>query len=71
MEGNVKCALVNPGVGGGTPTRFGGFQPSPLDRVQGSTSYLCCALRVDRQGRFMPDYSHDAPVAVELNLNGP
>jgi hypothetical protein len=23
-------------VGGGTPTRFGGFEPSPLDRVQGS-----------------------------------
>jgi hypothetical protein len=25
-------------VGGGTPTRFGGLQPSPLDRVQGRTS---------------------------------
>jgi hypothetical protein len=30
-------------VGGGTPTRFGGLQPSPLDRVQGRTSCLCCA----------------------------
>jgi hypothetical protein len=27
-------------VGGGTPTCFGGLQPSPLDRVQGRTSYL-------------------------------
>jgi hypothetical protein len=26
------------GVGGGTPTFLGGLQPSPLDRVQGSTS---------------------------------
>jgi hypothetical protein len=36
-------------VGGGTPTRFGGLQPSPLDRVQGRTSHLCCPNRVDRQ----------------------
>src|ERR1035437_9324847 len=30
------------GVGGGTPTRFGGFEPSPLDREQGSN--LLCVL---------------------------
>jgi hypothetical protein len=35
-------------VGGGTPTRFGGLQPSPLDRVQSRTSYLCCAESLDR-----------------------
>jgi hypothetical protein len=35
------------GVGGGTPTRFGGFQPSPLDRVQGRTFYFWCGHSVD------------------------
>ena len=37
-------------VGGGTPTRFGGLQPSPLNRVQVSTSYFCRARSVDWQG---------------------
>ena len=36
-------------VGGGTPTRFGGFQPSPLDCVQGRTSCSCSAHSVDRR----------------------
>ena len=42
----------------GTPTRFGGFQPSPLDRVQGRTSSLCCAHIVDRPGS--DDEDHEA-----------
>ena len=36
-------------VGGGTPTAFLGFQPCPLDRVQGRTSCLCCAHNIDRR----------------------
>ena len=36
-------------VGGGTPTVFLGFQPCPLDRVQGRTSCLCCAHNIDRR----------------------
>ena len=38
-------------VGGGTPTCFGGLQPSPLDRVQGSTSCLCCDSALSPQIR--------------------
>jgi hypothetical protein len=40
-------------VGGGTPTCFSGLQPSPLDRVQGRTSYFCRLHRVGRQSRLM------------------
>jgi hypothetical protein len=36
-------------VGGGTPTRFGGLRPSPLNRVQGSTSFSSSAHNVDRR----------------------
>jgi len=53
----LQISLETPIVGleatewcrGGTPTRFGGFQPSPLDRVQGEPPILCCARRLDRQ----------------------
>jgi hypothetical protein len=48
IEARPACTQVC--VGGGTPTRFSGLQPSPLDRVQGSTSYFCSAHSVDRQG---------------------
>jgi hypothetical protein len=49
-EGEKVTAALRVGlfrVGGGTPTFFGGLQPSPLDRVQGSTSYACCSCSVD------------------------
>lgn len=36
-------------VGGGTPTRLVGFQPCPLDRVQGRTSWWRCDSQVRRR----------------------
>jgi hypothetical protein len=49
-EGRVTVQMKPRGVkvrvGGGTPTRFVGFQPWPLDRVQGRTSWWRC----DSQG---------------------
>ncbi|HVA05340.1 MAG TPA: hypothetical protein VNG12_01225, partial [Acidimicrobiales bacterium] len=60
LEARPQSPWVTVSVGGGTPTRFGGLQPSPLNRVQGRTSCLCRSNRVDRQGRLMPHYGHDA-----------
>jgi hypothetical protein len=50
-EGEKVTAALRVGlfrVGGGTPTFLGGLQPSPLDRVQGSTSWVRCSNRVVR-----------------------
>jgi hypothetical protein len=46
------------GVGGPTPTCFGGLQPSPLDRVQGRTSYLRRVFSLEQGGYTSPNPMH-------------